>query len=157
MEQDKEKLKVLLKHWTEHNEEHKKNFVNWIEKAKGMGLDDVAKNLAKANKELKKIDLLKMEFLSLTSHELKTPLVPIRMYLDMFSDRSLGNLTKKQVSALKALERNYEKLSTLINQILDVVRIKSNRMKYNFKPTDMEKVIGNVLTDMKALVKANWD
>lgn len=48
MEQDKEKLKFLLDHWAEHNEEHKKGFVKWIRKAKENGLDDVAVELGKA-------------------------------------------------------------------------------------------------------------
>ncbi len=48
MEQTSEKLKFLLNHWAEHNEEHKKSFVKWIEKAKSIGLDDAAVNLAKA-------------------------------------------------------------------------------------------------------------
>jgi len=48
MDQDKEKLKFLLQHWAEHNESHKDNFVKWVRKAKMMGLDSTAENLAKA-------------------------------------------------------------------------------------------------------------
>jgi len=48
MNQDKEKLKFLLEHWAEHNEDHKKNFVRWVKTAKEIGLDSTAENLAKA-------------------------------------------------------------------------------------------------------------
>jgi PAS domain S-box-containing protein len=110
--------------------------------------------LREANDKLKEVDRLKTDFLSLTSHELKTPLTPIKMYLDLFSDKSLGPLTKNQLSSLQTVRRNFERLEKLINQILDIVRIESKRMKFSFEPTDLDNLVKEVFTDMKAFARS---
>ena len=48
MDEDIKKLRFLLEHWVEHNEDHKKNFVKWVKIAKESGVDRAAESLAKA-------------------------------------------------------------------------------------------------------------
>ena len=48
-----EKLKILLRHWIEHNEEHSEEFREWAEKAKGFGEDEVRDNILEAVEQLK--------------------------------------------------------------------------------------------------------
>lgn len=56
--QDMEKLKILIKHWIEHNHEHAETYAGWAEKAKAAGNTDLAGMLRKISEKTKKIDEL---------------------------------------------------------------------------------------------------
>ena len=56
MEEERERLKVLLKHWIEHNEEHGEEFSEWAEKAKGFGEDTVRDNILMAVEQLEEVN-----------------------------------------------------------------------------------------------------
>ena len=65
------------------------------------------KDLEKVNQELVTTELAKEEFISMVSHELKTPLTPLKMYVDMFlKTNRLGGLNEKQLKAMKLIHRS---------------------------------------------------
>ena len=93
----------------------------------------------------KKMEKEKDEFLSIASHELKTPLTSIKAYIQLL-DRKLkiNNNVTEAVYAGKALDQ-IEKLNTLITDLLDVSKIENGKLKINKKPSDLEKLIHNTI------------
>jgi signal transduction histidine kinase len=102
--------------------------------------------LAAANAELRRLDELKSAFVSVAAHELRTPLAPIRGYVEVLLDEDVGSLTDEQREYLQTVERSARRLLTLTSNLLDVTRIEAGRL---------ELVLQSV--DLSALVKAIAD
>ncbi len=85
--------------------------------------------LTEINRELKKLLKIKSDFLSLVSHELKSPLTVVEGYLNLFSRRQFGSLTPEQEKALSVAAEEAEHLNSLINQILDLAQLDSGRFE----------------------------
>lgn len=82
-----------------------------------------ARELERANEELRMHDRAKDSFLSNVSHELRTPLSTIQGYVEMFGAGSLGPMGDAQASALKVVDRNVERLLALINEMIEFSRM----------------------------------
>ncbi|MCS3531713.1 response regulator [Chryseobacterium sp. JUb7] len=91
----------------------------------------------------KKVEKEKDEFLSIASHELKTPLTSIKAYVQLL-DRKL-KLEKESAEAgfMVKVQDQIEKLNSLITDLLDVSKIENGKLKINKKPTNLESVIHN--------------
>lgn len=104
--------------------------------------------LTKANEKLMKqaeklheIDIAKDEFSSMVTHELKTPLVPIRGYCEMLMDGIYGELTQKQKEKIQIIHRNTLDLSRLIQDILDAQKLEMKKMKIDMWDTSAKYLI----------------
>lgn len=75
------------------------------------------------------VDRMKTEFVSLASHQLKTPLTAIRWYTDMLKDQSLGKLTPKQQEMVESIYAGSRRMVRLINDLLSISRLESGRIK----------------------------
>lgn len=73
--------------------------------------------------EAKETDIAKDEFLSMITHELKTPLVPIQGYVDILLGEHLGTLTEKQKERLKIIKSSSETLLRIISDLLDAQKL----------------------------------
>ncbi|MEN4762616.1 MULTISPECIES: response regulator [unclassified Chryseobacterium] len=93
----------------------------------------------------KKVEKEKDEFLSIASHELKTPLTSIKAYVQLL-DRKL-KLEKESAEAgfMVKVHDQIEKLNTLITDLLDVSKIENGKLKINKKPASLENVISNAI------------
>ncbi len=91
--------------------------------------------------QLKEVNRMKTTLLNTASHELKTPMTPLRLQLHLLSTGALGPLTDKQQHAVKVLSRNAERLSDLIADVLDVARMESGRLNLSHKPTQINLLI----------------
>ncbi len=90
--------------------------------------------------EAKETDIAKDEFLSMITHELKTPLVPIQGYVDMLLGEHLGSLNEKQKDRLKIIKTSAESLLRIISDILDAQKLELGKLvvkkeKQNIKDT----------------------
>lgn len=85
--------------------------------------------LQKAYEDLKELDKAKEEFISLLSHELKTPIFPIMGYTDMILSGSMGKISGKQKEKLKIIEKNAANLSRLVADMLDMSRLELKKVK----------------------------
>jgi signal transduction histidine kinase len=97
-------------------------------------------------KKLKEVDQMKDEFISMTSHELRAPIVGIRGYLQMILDKSFGELPKEAEEKLKLVLRESNRLHELVEDLLDVSRIEQGRVTLELKPINLlllfEEVVG---------------
>jgi signal transduction histidine kinase len=87
---------------------------------------------------------LKSDFVSNVSHELRTPLSLIRLYAETLE---MGRLTspEKYQEYYRIIRKESERLTALINNILDFSRIEAGRKEYDFRETDMSELVHNTL------------
>ncbi|OOG37210.1 PAS domain S-box protein [Polaromonas sp. A23] len=91
--------------------------------------------------ELKRIDQLKNEFVSTVSHELRTPLTSIRGSLGLIAGGVAGKLPDAVQSLVGIAKSNCERLIRLINDILDIEKIESGKMKLELQPVPLVPLI----------------
>jgi len=98
--------------------------------------------LESANIRLLELDRLKSEFVSMVSHELKTPLTSIKLSMDIL--RSLSG-SEKDIRTKDELfgivDRNIERQSRLVNDLLYISRIETGTLKFNLGPVDLYDII----------------
>jgi signal transduction histidine kinase len=109
--------------------------------------------LGKMAKEKREIDLAKTEFLSITSHELRTPMTPMKAQLQMLEEEYFGKLTKAQKESLSIVIRNADRLDKIIVDFLEISRIEAARLKFDFKKIDLGKIVKDTASFMKGFAK----
>ncbi|MGM0679129.1 MAG: PAS domain S-box protein [Pseudomonadota bacterium] len=97
--------------------------------------------------ERKRLERMKNEFISTVSHELRTPLTSIRGALNLVLGKSADLLEGKPKRMLEMAERNSERLTLLINDILDLEKIESGRMEFNFRLIDLVQLARRAIED----------
>jgi len=103
--------------------------------------------------EQKELENMKDEFISLVSHQLKTPLSGIRLCLEELLTNRLGKLTKIQQEYLEDGVKNTKKLIELVYDLLDVSRIEAGRVKLEPQPVQLEEIIKSVIKETRGLAK----
>ena len=104
--------------------------------------------IAQKNKELARLERLKSEFISIVSHELKTPLTSIKNSLDIVAGGKTGSLTDKMKEFIDMARRNVKQLSRIINGLLDMSLIEAGKIGYTCEVTSVEPVIDNVVQSL---------
>ncbi|MCQ8102675.1 response regulator [Methylomonas sp. SURF-2] len=97
--------------------------------------------------ERKKIERLKNEFISTVSHELRTPLTSIRGALGLINSGLCGPLPDKMDALLTIATNNTERLLLLINDILDIEKIESGHLRFDFKRVALADLIEKAIAD----------
>ena len=91
---------------------------------------------------------LKKEFLDLITHEFQTPLVPIIGFSQALQDPEIfGKLTEKQLDAIKIIFRNSNHLQNMITNVLDVMRLGTDKMTFYHKEFDTNNLVTEVLEE----------
>ncbi|MBN1385530.1 GAF domain-containing protein [Candidatus Woesearchaeota archaeon] len=106
-------------------------------------LEAKTKELEEKNKKLMELDRLKSDFVSIVSHELKTPLTSIKGYASLMLQGRIKN-NAVQRKCLSIINTESDKLAALINDILDLSKLESGKMSLNREKIDMAKVIHSV-------------
>ncbi len=102
-----------------------------------------------ANQRLKELDQLKTEFISVASHQLRTPLSAVKWSLKMLLDHDMGSLTPEQQELLTKSYQSNERMIDLINDLLNVSRIEEGRFTYTFAEKSIEPLMHELLEDSK--------
>lgn len=113
----------------------------------GIGIDITDRK--KMEDRLKELDRLKDEFLSVTTHELKSPLLPIKSQSQLLLAGDYGKLNIDQQKAVEMIYRNGESLNLLTGDVLDITKINSNRFKLTLQKVDLEQIIITAINDIK--------
>lgn len=98
-------------------------------------------------------DRAKRDFISSVSHELRTPLTSIKGYVDLLLLGAAGPLAEGQQSFLSVVKNNANRLMDLINDILEIGRIDSNKIQLNFEQVDMSAVLHDAVQTMRAEIE----
>ena len=104
------------------------------------------------NAELRELDKLKDDFLSNTSHELRTPINGIIGIADSLIDGAVGKLPRKAIEDLSMIVLSGRRLSNLVNDILDFSKLKHKNIELKIKPIEIKVVIDVVMTLSTPLV-----
>ncbi|HVZ11627.1 MAG TPA: ATP-binding protein [Patescibacteria group bacterium] len=97
----------------------------------------------------KNIDSMKTEFISLASHQLKTPLSAIRWYTEMLIAGDAGQLQPKQGEFAANINTSTLRMIDLVNALLNISRIETGKIIVEAKPTDLKKLVDTVVADVK--------
>ena len=118
---------------------------------KGKGeIIQLIKNMQDMGTALKKAKKEKEEFISMITHELKTPLTPIIGFCQALADSTiLGTLTPNQQDAVETISKNANRLQTIIGDLLDSHRLDLEKMKFNFTEVDVVELINYVINNYK--------
>jgi signal transduction histidine kinase/ActR/RegA family two-component response regulator len=116
--------------------------------------DREARALAQVNEELRRLDELKSEFLAMVSHELRTPLTAIIGYSRLLIRQVYGPLSDKQLEHQEAIFRSAQRLTDLINDLLDVSQLEAGRVEIEPRPTDLHQVTEQVMTVIRVAAHA---
>ncbi len=102
--------------------------------------------LENANEQLKKLDRAKSEFISIASHQLRTPLTSIKGYISLIMEGTYGKIDKKIKEALSKVYVSNERLIQLVENLLNISRIESGKIEYKYDDWQIENII-NELAD----------
>ncbi len=117
-------------------------------------LEESVKKLKFSYKQLETLDKMKSDFINLTAHEIKTPITPILIQADSLQRGDLGKLNQRQVESLGIISRNIKRLNQLLEQILNLSRMKQN-MALIKREEDINKIIRDSVEVMKPLAEGN--
>lgn len=110
---------------------------------------ELAHSLEKANIRLKELDKQKTEFLSIASHQLRTPLSIIKGYIELIEDGAYGKPSKKLGSVLHDMDVSNERLVKLVDEFLDITRIEQGRTRYDFEQVDLNTLTEDVVKELQ--------
>src|SRR5690606_11502810 len=114
---------------------------------KSRELEAATAELRAANARLTELDRLKDDFVSMVSHELRTPLTSIRAFTQiLYEDPDIER--EQRVKFLGIITKETERLTRLINQVLDLAKIESGRAEWHESRVDVGEVIVDTVTGM---------
>jgi PAS domain S-box-containing protein len=95
--------------------------------------------------KLKQLEKIKTDFIATISHELKTPLTSIMMGLSLLTDKKIGNTNEKQEKILDTIKEDGENLSSLVNDLLQLSKIESDKAIFNIEKSSIIGIIENCI------------
>jgi len=129
--------------------EEQKHFTEHLKKE----VEKATKELKIANIQLKKLDKAKSEFISIASHQLRTPLTVIKGYISMIEQGDFGKMPATIIKPMERVFQSTNRIIGLINDLLDISRIESGRMEYEFAKNDLTKIIEDVAGELEQHAK----
>lgn len=103
----------------------------------------------------KEIEQMKSDFVGLVSHELRTPLAAIREAVSLMNDEVVGPVNEKQKKCLSITLKEADRLARIIDNILDLAKIESGKLKLRVRPERVKLMVDQVLLSMEPKIKAN--
>jgi signal transduction histidine kinase len=103
--------------------------------------------------QLQSRELMKDRFISSATHELRTPLVSIKGFIDRVIKGKSGKLPDKVTLELEIVKRNTERLLSLVNELLEVRRMESGKLKLNLKVIDFQEIIQHCVREIQPLIE----
>lgn len=110
-------------------------------------------DLQVANERLQELDQLKSSFVSIVSHELRTPMTSIKGLVENMLDGLTGNLNERQTFYLGRVKYNIERLTRMINDLLDLSRIEAGRMDLHQTAVNMGSLAREVVETLQPMAQ----
>ncbi len=119
----------------------------------GRKLAVTAKETELMNLELRSLDVAKDEFVSIASHQLRTPLTALKGYASMLLDGDAGPVNDKQRTYLVEIKNANERMIHLVTALLNVSRVDLGVFNVDPEPINLKKVAESVLKDLKMKIE----
>ena len=131
--------------------DHRKDLISRLVSITGIAIDNALlyQRIQEANERLKQLDQLKDEFVSVASHELRTPMTAIKSYLWLALAGKGGELNEKLKFYLDRSYTSTNRLIKLVNDMLNVTRIESGRMSFEIQKVDMPQLVEEMISEVK--------
>jgi PAS domain S-box-containing protein len=100
------------------------------------------------------VDRMKSEFVATVSHELRTPMTSIKGYVDILLMGVAGVLSDQQKRFLEVVQENTERLTILVNDLLDLSRIEAGQVNLNLQSLNLTELIDDVMLEINRLTVA---
>jgi signal transduction histidine kinase len=114
-------------------------------------LSKVTEYLAQSNTELTDLVKARDDALHTVAHELRNPITAIRAYAELLHDERFGSLSEKQKGTLAKIIKNSDNIAYLINDILDVSKIRSGKLTLNLEEADIPEMIDEIVGNIRPL------
>lgn len=121
--------------------------ISSVKDAKGMSIGKAL--ILRDITELKKIDEMKSEFISTASHELRTPLASMKGAVSLVLNEAAGEINQTQKKFLQILNRNCDRLTRLVSNLLDLSRIEAGESRLSRELTNVNKVIAESVNSLR--------
>jgi len=112
-------------------------------------IEKLASSLAKANTKLQQMDKLKSEFVSIASHQLRSPITAISGYASLLREGSYGEITNKMREPIERIEQSARMMAISIEDYLNVSRIEAGNMKYNLTDFNLAEQAEHICDDLR--------
>jgi two-component system sensor histidine kinase GlrK len=110
---------------------------------------DLARSFNAMAAQLRELDELKESFLATVSHELRSPLTSVREAAHLLSDGVPGELNPKQARLVAIIAESSERLLRLVNQLLELSRLRAGMLPLERHPVDLDAVVGRALDELR--------
>lgn len=117
-------------------------------------VDDATKELKKANEKLIALDQTKDDFISMASHQLRTPLTSVKGYISMVVEGDVGKISKQQHKLLDQAFLSSQRMVYLIADLLNVSRLKTGKFIIEPKPTNLADLVEGELSQLTETAKS---
>lgn len=111
--------------------------------------------IIKSIEEVAKANKMKSEFISIASHQMKTPLTEVSWEIEYLLSEYKDKLDDGQLKIIKTITQSNAKMSNLVNDLLDVVRIEQGKMVLAEDKVDISRIINEVINDKKLITESN--
>jgi signal transduction histidine kinase len=109
---------------------------------------------ARLYSDLKRANEEKSEFVSIVSHDLKTPMTSIKGYADLLFKGTAGEISEMQQKFLGVIRSNVDRMNALVSDLLDISRIESGQLKLHIRSIPVKAVVDEVVQTMQERIKA---
>jgi signal transduction histidine kinase len=118
-------------------------------------IDIATKELRSSNAQLKHLDEVKDEFMSMASHQLRTPLTSVKGYISMVVEGDVGKVSPQQQKLLTEAFKSSERMVRLISDFLDVSRLQTGKFVIEKAPFDLVDVVKQEVRDLELMAHAH--
>ena len=125
--------------------------INELNKSLQRRIDEATKELRFSNRQLQRLDEAKNEFISMASHQLRTPLTSIKGYLDMMLEGDLGKISPTQRAVLREAFSSSERMVRLINDFLNVSRLQTGKFTIDKQSVDIAQILRDEVSLLKVV------
>ena len=118
-------------------------------------LKEAKDELGEAYENLMVLNKMKDEFLTVASHELRTPMTIVKSYLWMLGQHKTGRLNKKQIDYLEKAIKGTQRMINLINDMLNISRFEQDKVTFNMGQVNICELIKEIITSFEIKINSN--
>lgn len=118
-------------------------------------IDEATHELRRSNEQLRHIDEVKDEFISMASHQLRTPLTSIKGYISMVLEGDMGKITAQQRTVLEESFNSSERMVRLISDFLNVSRLQTGKFVVEKNPANLAAIVQQEVDSLQVIAKTH--